>query len=376
MKTMIPILAVLAVLQIGLAVWAFSGKTQLSGQTTSSTLLNFEKAQIDQVNIVGDDKTVELQKKDGKWQTADTFPLEPGKMDVLLDKLASLKFSLPVATSETALKRFKVADDDFERHVTLKKSGDVVAELYLGTGSGVRNSHLRNAQQEAVYTGEIGSYDLPVAEDEWQDKTLLQLSKESISGITLGDLSLSLADDKADPPASAAEEATGASSKPKLWKATSLPEGKKLDQAAINEALSSFGSLRFSKVLGKEAESEYGMDKPELSVSLKHTDGERTYSLAKLKDAEEYVLKVSDRDEYFRLSSGVGKGLVEKVAQDAWAVDFPQAKAETKAVTPSAKSDAKTEPSPASSDTVEGSAADVKTTAPHLTSDERKAQSK
>lgn len=319
MKTMISILAVVAVLQVGLAVWAFSGKTQLSGQAASSTLLNFDKAQIDQVSISGNDTTLELSKQDGKWQTAEAFPLEAGKMDALLEKLAGLKFGLPVATSEAALKRFKVADDAFERRVLLKKSGETVAELFLGTGSGVRKSHLRNADQEAVYVAEIGSYDVPVAVDEWQDKTVLQVAKDDVTGIKLGDLSLSLMEEKPDTPAAAAKEsATSTSPKPKLWKADSLAEGQQLDQAAINQALSSFDSLRISKVLSKEAKPEYQLDKPEVTVSLTFKDGERGYQLAKIKDSEEYVVKATDREEYFELSSFTGKTLVERVSQEAW----------------------------------------------------------
>lgn len=328
MKTMISILAVVAVVQVGLAVWAFSGKTQLSGQAASSALLNFDKAQVDQVVIRGDDKTIELSKQDGLWQTAEAFPLDAGKMDSLLDKLASLKYGLPVATSAESLKRFKVADDEFERRVLLKKSGDTVAELFLGTGSGVRKSHLRNADQQAVYVAEIGSYDVPVAVDEWQDKTLLQVAKDDVIGIKLGDLSLSLIEEKPDTPAAAAKEsATSTSPKPKLWKADSLAEGQQLDQSAINQALSSFDSLRISKVLGKEAKPEYQLDKPEVTVSLTFKGGKRDYQLAKIKDSEEYVVKATDREEYFELSSFTGKTLVERVSQEAWVSEPEQEEA-------------------------------------------------
>lgn len=353
MKTMISILAVVAVVQVGLAVWAFSGKTQLSGQAASSALLNFDKAQVDQVVIRGDDKTIELSKQDGLWQTAEAFPLDAGKMDSLLDKLASLKYGLPVATSAESLKRFNVADDEFERRILLKKSGDTVAELFLGSGSGVRKSHLRNADQQAVYVAEIGSYDLPLTDGEWQDKTVLQIAKDDVTGIKLGDLNLSLIEEKPDTPAAAAKEAanTGTSVNPKRWKAVSLAEGNTLNQAAINEALSSFDTLRFSKVLGKEAKPEYGLDKPELTVSLIHKDGERGYQFAKLKDSDGYVVKVTDRDEYFELAGFTTKSLLENVSLEAW-VDKPnqEAIAELK---PDAEPDADTTENKADNEAVE-----------------------
>jgi len=331
MKTMIPILAVIAVIQIGLAVWAFSGKTQLHEQAASSTLLAFEKAQIDQISISDADNTLTLSKQDGHWQTADAFPLESGKMDALLDKLSGLKFGLPVATSEAALKRFKVAEDAFERRVLLKKSGDTVVELYLGTGSGVRKSHLRNAEQDAVYVADIGSYDLPVAVGEWQDKTVLQLDKDEVTGIQLGDLKLSLLSENPETPATAAKASASSASTPKRWQTDSLTDGQQLNQAAINEALSSFSSLRFSKVLGKEAKPEYQLDQPIMSVSLTHTDGERHYQLTKLKDADHYVMKVSGREEYFELAEFTGKSLLEKVTREAWVMDKLEVKEVDKA---------------------------------------------
>ena len=310
MKTIITILAVVAVAQVALAVWVFSGKTSLNDQAADSSLLAFEKTQVDQLVITDGDEPVELSKKDGKWLTAGDFPIEEGKVDTMLTKLSDLKFGLPVATSETALSRFKVAEKDFERHIQLKKSGDTVAEIYVGSGAGARKSHVRNGSQNAVYTAAIGSYDIPASLDDWQDKGLLLLNTDDVKKLELAGMTLEKvkADDSDD-------------DKAMEWKATNLDAGKTLDQQALNDAVSPLVSMRFNKVLGKDSKPDYGLEKAELELKLTHDKGERAYRFGKIKNTEDYALKVSDRPEYFQVSSFTAKNIIEKLDKAKWLKD-------------------------------------------------------
>lgn len=60
------------------------------------------------------------------------LPAAEHKVTGLLTKLAGLQKGVPVATSEEALKRFKVAADAFERKLVLERGDDSPAILYLG----------------------------------------------------------------------------------------------------------------------------------------------------------------------------------------------------------------------------------------------------
>lgn len=318
MKPIITILAVVAVAQVALAVWAFSGKTSLNDPAASSSLLAFEKAQVDQLVITDGNEPVELSKKDGKWLTVGDFPIEAGKVDAMLSKLSDLKFGLPVATSESALSRFKVADKDFERHIQLRKSGDTLAEIYIGSGAGARKSHVRNGAQNAVYTAAIGSYDIPSSLDDWQDKGLLLLNSDDvkkleIAGMTLQKLKSSDSEDD----------------KSMVWKSATLDAGKTLDQQALKDAISPLVNMRISKVLGKDSKPEYGFEEAELNLKLIHEKGERSYRFGKIKDTEDYVLKVSDRPEYFQVSDFTAKNIIEKMDKAKWLKDL-EPKPETK----------------------------------------------
>ena len=318
MKTIITILAAVAVIQVALAVWAFSGKTSLNDQAASSSLLAFEKSKVDRLIISDGDESVELSKKGGKWLTAGDFPTESGKVDSMLTKLGELKFGLPVATSESALSRFKVADKDFERHLQIKSSDDTVAEIYVGSGAGARKSHVRNGAQDAVYTAAIGSYYIPTSLDDCQDKGIFVLNSDDAKKLELAGMTLekSKASESGD-------------DKTMEWKATTLEAGKTLNQQALKDAVSPLVNMRFSKVLGKESKPDYGLENAELDLKLTYDGGERSYRFGKIKDSEDYALKVSDRPEYFQVSSFTAKNIIEKLDKAKWLKDVePEPNAE------------------------------------------------
>lgn len=126
-----------------------------------------------------------MKKKGDTWLLSSGFPADTKKVEGLLGKLEGLKHGLPVARSDKALSRFKVATNDYSRYLQLQFQAGVHGnvELYMGTGAGARQSHVSNGKQEAVYTATIASYDLPATEDSWQDKDILQLDIAAISAI-------------------------------------------------------------------------------------------------------------------------------------------------------------------------------------------------
>ncbi len=307
MKTGIILLAALAAVQVVLAVVTHSGDTEVASESVNGVLLEFDKTQVNQLSIQGVDATVELSKVEGKWQTADGFPANQSKVTGLLDKLGDLKHGLPVGVSENALDRFKVAIDDYESRVQLKQGDDVLADLYLGSGAGARQSHVRRQADSVVYTTSIGVYDAPTAIGEWQDKTVLQLDEKTVKSAELAELKL--------------ERISKSKDSAPVWQAAKLPEGKLLNQAGVNEGLQPLWNLRFDEVLGKEAKPDYGLDEPALTLKLTHEGGEREYQFGKMTEGDDYVLKVSDRDEYFRMAGYSVKPVVEKNGVGAWLLD-------------------------------------------------------
>ena len=324
MKKAIGILAGLAILQTVFVVVANMGASTLSGQSPGQPLLSFDKTQVDNLIVQGKEgNEVVLSKKDGKWQTADGFPADQEKVDNLIGKMHDLKRGQAIANSDKAIKRFKVAKDEFERHIILQKADQKLAALYMGSGAGARQTHARSEEDGAVYTVSLGTYDVPDSPSDWQNKNILHLNKEDIRTIQLAK-HVFQRDDSADKQKTA-----------KKWKLADLPQGKHLNQKTINDNLSTLTSLSFDEILGKKDKPEYGIDKPVLTLKLTHNNGEREYLFGRLKDKADYVLKVSDRPEYFRVNENAVKPIVD--GSKNWIKD--QVKKES-------KSEDKTEPTP------------------------------
>jgi len=312
MNKTIRVLAVLAVAQLILMTVIWSGESDLINQGENNILLAFNKAEIDHVLIKDGENEVNLTNNAGKWQTGDDFPADQNKVDKLLSTLETLKVGLPVTTSRGALQRFKVDVDDYERYVQLQKDGNTVAELYLGAGAGARQSHVRNGEQDTIYTVAIGSYDAPSKKEDWQDKSILELDNKNVKGIELAGLKLQL------------NNTTDNKDVAIQWEAKSLAEDKLVNQNAINESLPKLLALSIDNVLGKEIKPEYGLETPLLEIKLVFTGGERQYQFGKLKDEDSYVLKVSDRDEYFKIASFIGKPVIEEISSEKWLTEKPQ----------------------------------------------------
>jgi len=304
MKTTIRILAVVALVQIALIMTTWIGGSKLQNHTRGSQLLDFKTTEVDTFLIKDAKNEVQLKKKDNKWLLADGFPANQKKVAALLSKLSGLQYSLPVATSAQSLGRFKVATENFVRYLQLQGNKKTLAELYLGTGAGARQSHIRNGEQESVYSAAIGSYDLSVTQDSWQNKELLTFSKEDVTAIKLGEVKLHR------------EPQTDKKETSPLWQGESLPHDTTINQKEINESLTKLADLRFTKVLGQKDLPEYGLSEPLFSVKLFFKNSDRIYSFGKIRDSEDICLKVSDRNEYFQLASYLAKPILEQIKKD------------------------------------------------------------
>lgn len=321
MKTVIRVLAIAAVVQIALVGVAYMGGDELQASQSSVALLSFQPNSVDTVTIYGPDKQAVTLHKHGGWKTDGGFPADGARIGQLLQQLSDLKHGLAVATSPSAWARFKLADDDFERHLVLRKGDQVVAELYLGKGAGARHSYARNSHDPAAYSVALGSYEMPLDESQWQDKTLLQIPADQLTGLDIAGLSLvktAAKPDSGKKSGSAAKKKTEA-----LWRADSTPAGKQLDQHAVQQALQLLATLRFDKVLGKQPPAGFDAAHPTWSVTAHRHQSARQYHFFKSKSGDKYMLKVSDRPEYFSVSSYTFKAWQKRMSHHTLFVDAP-----------------------------------------------------
>lgn len=307
MKRPILSLAVLLAIQLLLAGGLAVAGVQRRAGPADAPLLAFGKDAADRVVVEGPaGARVELVKAGGKWQVASRggFPADAGKVERLLDRLAALRRAEPVATSAEAAARFKVADADFERRVTVEAGGKPVATALFGTSAAMRSVHARVAGSGDVQLAEFSTWETPAAPDEWIDKTLLRVPRGEIEAVIAGAVTL-----ERTAPAAAATPASspaGSEPAPPAWRASGLPKGASLDPAAAEALVNAVADLSIAGVAEPKAVSVPDT----LVVSVRRTGGAQVeYRLAKPSTGADWTLRTSARPETLRVAAYAAEAL-------------------------------------------------------------------
>jgi hypothetical protein len=317
MQKTIGVLVILLAIQLSLAVGLNFTRPDLATVASDTPLLDLGDRMVDRLTIEDTDnsKLVLTRQGDG-WVLPDKgdFPADEAKVDLLLDRLKGLQRGLAVATSEGAMRRFKVSDDAFERRVVLAQGDETLATLYFGTSPGMRRVHARTQHDDGVYVVEFGVHDAAVRSEDWEDKALLAIPSAEIETISLAGLTLKrLPGDGSDAATGQAGKQTSAEAD---WTVESLAEGESVNQVNAGALVGKLSGLRFASVLGSEAKAEYGLEQPELVIALTRKGEQLDYALGKRDKDQDYVLKVSHRDEYFRLPGHTGDALIKAAERE------------------------------------------------------------
>lgn len=318
-------LALMLGVQLLLALGLALRQPGLEAPASHTPLLAFEPAQVARIRIEGSGDTgqvtLERQGKD-KWVIGDLgdFPAAGARPEQLLQHLAALKRPLPMATSEEARKRFKVADEGFGRRLTLEDgSGKVLANLLIGDSPGYKRVFARPAGDPGVYELNLAVSDVSSRRDDWLDTGLLHLEQDKISRIAGRDWAVAKSGDG--------------------WRFEG--NDQKVDQAAVEEALVHLANLSYRGVLGTQDDPAYQQQSPKLELTIGLADGtQRQYRVSQAEKSEDFVLKEADRPYYFKLSKYDLEGLLElgvdqlkvkpKVEEPPKAADGPPAENQPK----------------------------------------------
>ena len=138
-------------------------------------LVTFEVASLDQIRVSGKDETpIELSLQEDLWMMPGDLQVDSSRIDSLMEVLSSDRWTWPVASTDEAAERFEVTEETFQRKLELYSEDETLATLYLGTSPSFRRIHARESDSEKIYAIELATYDLPLDQDDWLDKTLIQ----------------------------------------------------------------------------------------------------------------------------------------------------------------------------------------------------------
>ena len=293
------ILGALILAQIALLYYQLRTNSPLAQQSIQQSLLPIQNKAVEALSIEDADGTqVHLRKIDQQWQTNNGFSAQQDKVTQLIEKILSLKTNLASAQTDAAAQRFQVAEDTFQRKLTIKTASSEAIKLFVGSGAGARRSHVRLGSEKAIYSLPIAEYELSASESDWQDLNCLRLATDSIKLVELDGLSLLKV---ASNDAQSTEESDNGSETDK--EATSAPEWIGKDSSgeiaihsdAVANAVRQLSQLRIEQAehIAKEPLNE------RLYLSLQYEQGRRDYRLLQSPDdTSQYWLKASDLEGY------------------------------------------------------------------------------
>lgn len=284
MKKWISLLSALLAVQLVLAAVVNLTGEEYGAFQAEDRLLAFDRKAVDRLRIEGGDNSLLLARRGDKWllPQSDDFPADKGGVDRLLDKLDAMKKGWPVATTSGATRRFKVADDQFERKLGLMSGEQTLAELYVGTSPGFRKVHVRPADEEAVFATDFNTWEASTKVDDWIDKAVLAIEEEEVVRVDMPGYAL-----------------TGEGGE---FRVVGLVEGEDTDRAASRALVRRLVGLRVQSLLGTEAKPNYRQDAPDLEIMLTRKGGDvLRYSFSKPEEDGYYVLKRSDLVHYFKV---------------------------------------------------------------------------
>jgi hypothetical protein len=324
MRRSIPLLIVLLAVQLGIAGLLAMRRNPLASIPPQSPLIGPAAQSADRLLVEGSAGAgaaahVEIAKRNGQWVLPGYFnaPADKIKVEDLLSELADLRRGLPIATSSSALERFKLADDDFERRLTLSQGTHPVGTLYFGSSAGARRTDARLGSDHAVYSVELATYELPTQLSAWFANDLLESQPDQLSGVDIqmpqGALHLARQGAPAKQAAALKQGAAAATTAPApTWSAPDLPAGRHLDEAKVEALSHTIGDLRLQGVLGTSAQPDWQQANPLLTLTLhrmQHPD--QSWVVSQPAGANYYVLKASSQPWYFSLDASTGKQLLD-----------------------------------------------------------------
>jgi hypothetical protein len=287
-------LAIALGVQLALSLWWDQGNGMAPAQA-DAPLLSVDPAAVTELAITAADGGGVLIRRQGQdWVLPDLgdFPASSTRVDQLLDNLAALTRPLPVANSPEAQRRFNVAEDAFERRLTLR-AGDGEATLIVGDSPGFRRLFARLHGEDAVYDLRLALFDLSADADDWIDRSQLQFDRGEIDRIRVKD-----ADD--------------------TWALVRGEEGwslegsdAEIDHNAADMLANAIATVSYTGVLGPDTDATYALDDPARIIDIEHDGQQRRYLIAPIADSDDYVLTRDGTDIVYRLAGFDAQALLD-----------------------------------------------------------------
>jgi hypothetical protein len=237
------------------------------GTRTQKSMKVFEgldPAKVTKIKILGEPKdagdsaapgqqSVELVKDGTSWVLpgADNYPVDPTKVNELLEKLQKLKSRGPVLTKKTYHKKLEVAEDKFQRLVTLTMDGKDV-KFYVGSSPSFKNVHFRrDGSDEVLQVGDLTQWEIGARPADWVERAYVKIPEKDVWGLTIQNKTGMI---------KLAKSAFGE------WTAQGI--NGPLKKTVIDDLVRKAGTINVEEPVGKSEKPEQGLAEPLATVSI------------------------------------------------------------------------------------------------------------
>ena len=257
------------------------------GVQAPEEFLEFDTFAVDRLVVSSADETIELAKQDTQWVLPDGNPVDGEKVDRVIVKLADSGADWPIATSQSAAKRFEVSDSKFQKHITLFSGETVLADVYFGTSPIFRKVHARQANEAEIYAIEFSNYEAGTSPSSWLDKKLLQPSGTIVSFEQIGVYKLVQSEGK--------------------WTTDSETE---LDESKVRSYIDRFESLTVFDI----NDSDLTEATTQTQFSIEDEEGVYVLTIYHFDGANDWVAVSDRRGSQYGVASYIGSELVKELA--------------------------------------------------------------
>lgn len=261
-KTLIVLFLVQVVLILGMSLGL--AREETGERRVAKVFEGLDPAKVTKIKILGEPKdagdanqppqpSIELTKDGTTWglASAEGYPADQTKVQEFLDKLAKLKTRGEVLHKSTFHRKLEVADDKYQRLVTLTADGKEI-KFYLGTSPSFKNVHLRKAgSDDVLQVGELSTYEVGIRAWDWVDRTYVKIPENDIWSVHLVNKNGSIKLDK---------DAAG------NWSVSGL--NGQLKKPAVEDLVRKAATVNLEEPVGKTDKPEYGLGAPLATVTL------------------------------------------------------------------------------------------------------------
>jgi hypothetical protein len=244
----------------------------------------FDPAEVTRIAVSSDEGEAVVLTRDGAgddWSLDSGLPADGNLVRPLLAALLAQDPGFAIAESASAAERFEVTAETHERRIELT-SGSGSATVFLGSSPSYRKIHARRDGDNAVYVIELNSYDAPVNQAGWLDKSLL--AARDLDGIGLYGLEFKLEGDS--------------------W---TRSDAEPVDAEAMETLVQVLASLRVSGLADED-----GDDTGEaLRIDLRGADGSSRLTVLEEGESERYFLRSDRFEQSFTTSAYDAERLVD-----------------------------------------------------------------